>query len=160
MIEKEMEDLLREYPEKFLNQSLEQFRRQPGSSIGRADLVFKDGLGRLLVVELKKETLSRKAVGQLVDYFGMLKQEFGDTPVELMAVANRIPPERRFSWYKGGPSPTQTGSEIRSVRADSLESRRCVKTEALMPSEELQCRPWVTNGPSLSASRRSFAACC
>src|SRR5947207_4921774 len=95
MTEREMEDLLWEHPEKFLNEPLKQFQRQPASSVGRADLIFLDRIGRLLVIELKRGTLERGAVSQLVDYYGMLKSRFPDKSVELMSIANRIPPERR-----------------------------------------------------------------
>jgi hypothetical protein len=36
-------------------------------------------------------------VSQLVDYYGMLKSRFPEKPVELMVIANRIPPERRLA---------------------------------------------------------------
>ncbi len=100
MIEKEMEDLLWDHPEKFLNESLKQFKRQPSSRVGRADLIFEDKLGRLLVVELKRGTLPRGAIEQLHDYFGMMKKMFPEKPVELMVVANRIPEERRLACEK------------------------------------------------------------
>lgn len=97
MTEREMEDLLWEHPDRFLNEPLKQFRRQPSSSVGRADLIFEDRLGRLLIVEMKKGQLPRGAVPQLVDYFGMVKREFPDKPVEMMVVANSIPPERALA---------------------------------------------------------------
>lgn len=97
MTEREMEDLLWEHPEKFLNEPLKQFQRQPASGVGRADLIFLDRIGRILVIELKRGTLERGAVPQIVDYFGMLKSRFPDKSVELMIVANRIPQERRLA---------------------------------------------------------------
>ncbi len=97
MTEREMEDLLWEHPEKFLNEPLKQFQRQPASSVGRADLIFLDRIGRLIVIELKRDTLERGAITQLVDYHGMLKSRFPDKAVELMIIANRIPPERKFA---------------------------------------------------------------
>jgi hypothetical protein len=97
MTEREMEDLLWAYPQKFVNEPLTQFERQPSSDVGRADLVFTDRIGRLLVVELKRGTLERGAILQLVDYFGMMKSRFPDKCVELMVVANRIPVERRLA---------------------------------------------------------------
>jgi Endonuclease NucS len=100
MTEKEMEDLLWAHPEKILNEPLTQFRRQQRSGVGRCDLIFKDRLGRLLVIELKRGRLERGAIDQLHDYFGMVKQEFPDTPVELMVVANEIPPERALACEK------------------------------------------------------------
>jgi hypothetical protein len=97
MTEHEMEDLLWEYPERFLNEPLKQFQRQPASAVGRADLIFEDKIGRLLVIELKRDTLERGAITQLVDYYGMLKTRFPHKSVELMIVASRIPPERRVA---------------------------------------------------------------
>jgi hypothetical protein len=98
MKEQEMEDLLWAHPEKLLIEPLKQFRRQPSSGIGRADLVFKDKHGGILVIEVKRGILQRgAAIDQLLDYFGMLKNEFPDSSVELMVVANEIPRERRLA---------------------------------------------------------------
>jgi len=97
MTEQEMEDLLWEWSEKFLHEPLIQFIRQKRSSVGRSDLIFTHSLGRFLIVELKKGKLDRKAIPQLLDYFGMMKKEFPDKPVELMIVANSIPEERRIA---------------------------------------------------------------
>jgi Endonuclease NucS len=95
--EREMEDLLWEHPEKFLNEPLRKFQRQPASAVGRADVIFEDRIGRLLVIELKRDTLERGAIMQLVDYYGMLKSRFPDRSIELMVVPPRIPPERRVA---------------------------------------------------------------
>ena len=97
MIEREMEDLLWEHPEKLLNEPLERSQRQPTSGVGRADLVFRDRSGGLLVVEVKHGTLPRGAIEQVNDYFGMVKLQSPDKPVEKMVVANRIPPERKLA---------------------------------------------------------------
>lgn len=97
MTEREMEDLIWEHPEKFLNEALIQFQRQPTSSIGRADLIFLDRIGRLIVIELKRDTLGRDALPQIVDYLGMLKARFPDKSVELILIANHVPRERKLA---------------------------------------------------------------
>jgi len=97
MTEKEMEDLLWLYPEKFFHAPLKQFERQMVTEIGRSDLIFEDQFGRLLVVELKKGTLARDAMGQVLDYFGAIKKRHPNKPVEMVLVANVIPPERRLA---------------------------------------------------------------
>jgi hypothetical protein len=97
MTEREMEDLLWDYPEKFLNEALRKFERQLASAVGRADVIFEDRIGRLLVIELKRDTLDRGAIMQLVDYYGMLKSRFPERSIELMVIAPRIPAERRVS---------------------------------------------------------------
>lgn len=97
MTEREMEDLVWNYPELLLNEPLTQHKRQQSSSVGRCDLIFRDKFGRLLVVELKKGVLPRGALYQLEDYFGAVKLQFPDAPVEKMVVANTIPPERKLA---------------------------------------------------------------
>jgi RecB family endonuclease NucS len=97
MVEREMQELLWKHPEQFLNEPLKQFAWETSSDVGRADLVFEDRHGRLLVIEVKHDKLPRGAVDQLLDYFGMMKQRFPDKAVELMVVANAIPSERRLT---------------------------------------------------------------
>jgi hypothetical protein len=95
MTEREMEDLLWEYPELLLGERLRQYRRQQSSGVSRADLVFTDSLERILVIELKKGTLSRDAIPQAMDHFGGIKSQNSERIVESMVIANRIPPERK-----------------------------------------------------------------
>lgn len=97
MVEKEMQELLWLHPERFLNEPLKQFAREAASAVGRADLVFEDRHGRLLIIEVKRGKLPRGAIGQLLDYFGMMKGRFPEKPVEMMVVANVIPSERRIA---------------------------------------------------------------
>jgi hypothetical protein len=97
MLEREMQELLWRYPERLLNEPLTQFAWETSSEVGRADLVFEDRHGRLLIVEVKRGKLPRGAIDQLQDYFGMMKHRFPNKPVELMVVANSIPSERRLT---------------------------------------------------------------
>lgn len=97
MVEREMEDLLWDHPEKFLNEKLERFERQSSSPVGRHDISFLDSIGRILVIEVKHGTLPRGTISQLVDYFGTYKARFPDKVVELMVIANSIPKERRLA---------------------------------------------------------------
>jgi len=97
MVEKEMQELLWRYPERFLNEPLQRFKKEISSDVGRADLVFEDRHGRLLIIEVKRGKLPRGAIDQLLDYFGMMKRKFPGKPVELMVVANVIPPERQLA---------------------------------------------------------------
>ena len=92
-----MQELIWRYPDRLLNESLKQIAWEASSSVGRADLVFEDRYGRLLVIEVKRGKLPRGAIDQLLDYFGMIKERFPDKPVEMMVVANVIPSERRLA---------------------------------------------------------------
>jgi hypothetical protein len=97
MLESEMEDLLWMHPDKFFDEPLKPFRRQPQSGVGRADLVFEDRLVRLLGVEVKRGKMMRGAIDQIHDYFGMLKDKYPDRVVEMMVVAQSIPQERKLT---------------------------------------------------------------
>ena len=97
MTEREMEDLLWNFPELLLNEPLTRHKRQQSTNVGRSDLIFRDKFGRLLIVELKKGVLPRGALYQLEDYFGAVKLQYPETPVEKMVVANSIPPERKIA---------------------------------------------------------------
>jgi Endonuclease NucS len=85
MVEREMQELLWRYPERFLNEPLKQIAWEASPDVGRADLVFEDRHGRLLIIEVKHGKLPRGAIDQLLDYFGMMKQRFPNRPVELQA---------------------------------------------------------------------------
>jgi hypothetical protein len=97
MVEREMQELLWRYPERLLNEKLSKVSWESSGEVGRADLVFEDPYGRLLIVEVKRGILPRGAIGQLLDYFGMIKVKYPDKAVEMMAVANVIPSERRVA---------------------------------------------------------------
>jgi Endonuclease NucS len=97
MVEREMQELLWKYPERLLDEPLKQFAWETASDVGRADLVFEDRHGRLLIIEVKRGKLPRGAIDQLLDYFGMMKERFPEKAVELMVVANAIPSERRLT---------------------------------------------------------------
>jgi hypothetical protein len=154
MTERDMEELMWKCPEKFLNEPLEPFRKQPSSQVGRADLIFKDRLGRFLVVELKKGMLPRGAVNQLVDYYGMLKREFQNESVELMAVANSIPEERAIACLKYHIEPREisekrfldvareVGYELESEKENIVKTGR---TESVRPLGSAFSRPLGVN---------------
>jgi hypothetical protein len=98
MIEREMQELIWAHPERFFNEPLKQIAWEASSSeVGRADLVFEDRHGRLLIIEVKRGKLPRGAIDQLHDYFGMMKQKYPAKAVEMMVVAWVIPQERRLA---------------------------------------------------------------
>lgn len=92
-----MQELIWEHAERFFNEPLKRIAWEASSGVGRADLVFEDRHGRLLIIEVKKGKLPRGAIDQLHDYFGMMKQKYPNKAVEMMVVAWAIPPERRLA---------------------------------------------------------------
>jgi Endonuclease NucS len=90
MYEQDFENILARYPELIeIGLSLE--GRQVSIKGKYIDLLFKDKHGGRLIVELKRGTVLRKDIGQLMDYEGELL--FPDDPtVRVMLIGNRIPP--------------------------------------------------------------------
>ena len=97
MVEREMQELLWRYPERFLNEPLKQLAWKHGPAWAALILCLKQ---TWTVTDHRSEArgkLPRGAIDQLLDYFGMMKQRFPAKPVELMVVANEIPSERRLT---------------------------------------------------------------
>jgi hypothetical protein len=144
MTESEMEDLLWEHTEKLLDEKLTKFKRQQTSAVGRSDLIFKDSIGRFLVVEIKRGTLKRGAIPQLLDYYGMMKSRFPDEVVELMVIANEIPKERRLACEQFNIEPREisvkrfrdVANEVNYIFRSEISSQKEPVEEV---SSQLQC---------------------
>jgi Endonuclease NucS len=90
MYEQDFENILARYPE-LIEVGLSLEGRQVSIKGKYIDLLFKDKRGGRLIVELKRGTVLRKDIGQLMDYEGELL--FPDDPtVRVMLIGNRIPP--------------------------------------------------------------------
>ena len=95
MNEADMERLIRDHPEEFFDEPLKLVSEQESLPSGVADLIFEDGQGDLVVMELKRGTLLREHVAQVLDYLGDVEDRYRGKNVELMVVANIIPAQRR-----------------------------------------------------------------
>lgn len=96
MNEKGMEDLIAQYPERFLGESgLILIDRQMKVGPYRFDLVFQDRTGAKLIVEIQKGTLDRVHTYKILDYYDEYKDRNPQEFVEIMLVANNIPSERK-----------------------------------------------------------------
>ncbi len=95
MKEKEFENVLARYPE-LIEAGLTLEARQVAVKGKFIDLLFRDHHKERLIVELKRGTVLRKDIGQLMDYEGDLL--FPDDPtVRVMLIGNRVPPSFRRS---------------------------------------------------------------
>ncbi len=96
MLEKDIENLIAKYPDEFFPTSGFQLIGQQ-VRLGRcfADIIFKDKFDRNIIVEVKRGILSRDASGQVMEYYGLLKNEEPESFVELILCANIIPAERK-----------------------------------------------------------------
>ncbi len=115
MTERDMENLLWQYPEKFFNEPLKRFMQQPTTRVGRADLVFIDERGAFLVMELKRGRLKRKVMTQMLDYESHYALGYPNQTIRMMAVANEILPESQHGLKRLGYEWTEI-SEMTFVR--------------------------------------------
>lgn len=87
--EKIFEDILVKYPE-IIEDNLSFLDRQVAYFGKRVDLLFRDRFNEKLIVEVKKDTVNRNALGQVLEYEGYILSE-KDPTARVMIVANRIP---------------------------------------------------------------------
>ncbi|WP_026914901.1 endonuclease NucS domain-containing protein [Christiangramia portivictoriae] len=74
--ERQIEDVFENYHSELIEPDLELISRQHIFSNGRrADLIFRDRSNRKLIVELKRNVVTRSDIGQLLEYFGIMNQE-------------------------------------------------------------------------------------
>lgn len=100
MNENQFENILAKYPE-LIEEGLSLTGRQVNIRGKFVDLVFKDRHGQHLVVELKRGTVKREHIGQLMDYEGFYLSGDG-SPIRVMLIGNRVPPNfRRSLEYHG-----------------------------------------------------------
>jgi len=96
MLEKDIENLIASHPDEFFPSSGFKLIGQQ-IRLGKcfADIIFEDRFSRKIIVEVKRGILSGDASGQVMEYYGLLKNEQPDGIVELILCANVIPAERK-----------------------------------------------------------------
>jgi len=87
--ERLFEDILVKYPE-LIEDSLVLIGRQVTYFGKRIDILFHDRFQEKLVVEIKKDNLTRNALSQVLEYEGYILSE-KDPTARVMLIANRIP---------------------------------------------------------------------
>lgn len=92
MLEKDIENLLVKYPNEFLSKySLTVKGQQVKLGTYYADVVFEDKSGDMVIAEIKRGILRRDALGQAIEYYGLLKKKEPNKDIKLMLIANVIP---------------------------------------------------------------------
>lgn len=96
MLEKDIENIIARYPnEIFPDSGFSLIGQQIRLGKCYADIIFEDKFKRKVIVEVKRGILSRDAAGQVMEYYGLLKNEQPESIVELILCANIIPAERK-----------------------------------------------------------------
>ena len=95
MLEKDIENLISRYPEEFLPyHELKLVGQQVRLGTYFADIIFEDNQSNKIVIEVKRGILSREAVAQIMDYYGIINIQEKTSNIKLVIVANVIPKER------------------------------------------------------------------
>lgn len=119
MLEKDIENLIASYPEEFFPKSkLTLIGQQVKLGTCRADIMFSDEHDRKIIIEVKRGILSRDAAGQVMEYYGLLKQREPDAIIELIVCANTIPHERKLFLEKVGIECKELGISLIQKIAD------------------------------------------
>jgi hypothetical protein len=111
MKEKDIENLIAQHPEDFFPKAgfkLVGQQVQLGSL--RADIIFIDKYDRRIIIEVKLGILSRDAAGQILDYYGQIKNSAPSQFIELILCANIIPTERRTFLENSGIECKELGN--------------------------------------------------
>lgn len=96
MLEKDIENLIAQYPNEFFPKSgFKLVGQQVRLGNKYADIIFQDQFNRKVIIEVKRGILTRDAAGQVMEYYGLLREINPDDIIELVLCANIIPPERK-----------------------------------------------------------------
>jgi hypothetical protein len=96
LLEKDMEDLIIENPQKYLNEpDLKLVSRQYTIGKYRFDLLFQDRHNGKIIVEIQRGTLDRNHTYKILDYFDEYKKRNPSSFIDLIIVSNKITRERR-----------------------------------------------------------------
>jgi predicted RNA-binding protein with PUA-like domain len=140
MKEKDIENIIAQHPNEFFPESgLVLIGQQVKLGSCRADIIFKDKYNRAIIVEVKRGILSRDGAGQIMEYYGLLKQQEPDKVVELILCANIIPHERKLFLENVGIECKELGLSLIQAIAKKHSY------EFLDDSERIQAIPVAQN---------------
>lgn len=143
MLEKDIENIIARYPsEIFPDSGLNLIGQQIRLGKCYADISFEDKFKRKIIVEVKRGILSRDAAGQVMEYYGLLKNEQPESFVELVLCANIIPAERKKFLETIGIECKELGINLINSIASKynyqfLDSTREAKKDGEIPNHSI-----------------------
>lgn len=95
MLEKDIENLIANYPYEFLPyQNLRLIGQQVRLETYFSDIMFENEMKESIIIEVKRGIMHRDAIPQIMDYYGILKIKKPKSIIHLIIIANVIPKER------------------------------------------------------------------
>ena len=155
MLERDLVDMVEDNPD-LLEQGMVVVGREKVIEGVRPDLLLRDRHGAPVIAEFKRGTLRRDAIGQLVEYFGLVVEKHPD--VRGFVVAERIPTSVQAAL-------THLGLEFRELRMpeDGRMSKSTPFDAVIAASTQVGVRTASVKGQhadyrDVSAGHRSAAA--
>lgn len=139
MLEIQMEEAIANCPDLFIEPGLQLVRRQVVINGRRPDVLFSDGLGRHLLVEIQRGRLDEVHLQRHCYYFYDYRQKYSSTHPRLMFIANRLVPQHKD--FLG-----DHGYEFREIPEVEFQNKfdRCLSKPAIVsPRDELVTSPGV-----------------
>jgi hypothetical protein len=142
MLELDLQNYLFENPDVlFPNQIIRQKRREVYIEGRRIDLLF-DVDGTQYIVELKRNTIKREDIGQVFEYYGLMRHSKPTASFRMVLVAPSIPEYRRISLEEMGircvevqcpPTSAEEGKALQDVSARQQKSQGAGSPGAILP---------------------------
>src|SRR5216683_3941426 len=136
MLERDLQHYLFENPSVlFPGQVINRKRREVFIEGRRIDLLF-DVDGIQYIVELKRDTISREDIGQVFEYYGLMRQSNATANFRMILVAPSIPPYRRIPLEEFGIRCVEVQHRLESIQeraklvSDAVGSQRRERAES------------------------------
>ena len=120
MLERDLQDYLFENPDVlFPNQVIDRKRREVFIEGRRIDLLFEvDGVH--YIIELKRDTIRREDIGQVFEYYGLMRQSNETADFKMILVAPSIPAYRRIPLEEFGIRCVEVPHQQASVQDQAV----------------------------------------
>lgn len=127
MLERDLQDYLFDNPEVlFPNQKIASKRREVYVEGRRIDLLFEvDGIH--YIIELKRDTIKREHIGQIFEYYGLMRQSNSTIKYRMILVAPSIPAYRRIPLEEFGIRCVEVPYRAESIREQAVAVHDAVK---------------------------------
>jgi hypothetical protein len=130
MLERDLQDYLYQHPDTlFPGQVVQEKQREYSIQGKRIDLLFRvDGVR--YIVELKRNTIERDHIGQIVEYYGLMREALHKEQIRMILVAPKIPAFRKVYLEELGircvevPMPLEAPRISHQLMAESVSYRK------------------------------------
>lgn len=119
MLERDLQNYLFQHPEVLFPERVIQEKKREFYIQGkRIDLLFQVD-GTRYIVELKRHTVEREHLGQIVEYYGLLRGMLREEQIRMILVAPKIPQFRRVYLEEIGIRCVEVSVPLESMEASS-----------------------------------------